>query len=728
MPKAAPLVLVVDDDAATRLLVREVLEPSGMRVLEAIDGEDALCQQAAYRPEAILLDILMPRLDGFEVLRRVRQRPAGAMTPIMVMTSRDDAEAVERAFELGATDFLSKPLSLPLLAHRMRYMLRAACAFQELHESARRLARAQRLARLAHWRMRDGLFEWASDPLLVFGGASESGRRSERGLRSTSRLPPFDLLSMVHPEDRALVAGALTQSQAHELDYRVLLPDGSVRLVHQDAEPDPSGPPGALFGATQDVTAVRRAEQQVMRLAFFDEATSLPNREFWRRAVATSALRGAVISIDLGISRIKDSLGAADDKVLLAAVARVLAVVEVDAACPRCPIPGEISMVPDPERWDGAALVARVGDDELAVMLRHWPADKVQAVAIRLERALGESFLVEDAEISIAASLGVAASSEGSDQSSVAQAAHAAMVTCRELGRSSAVVFDAAAAARSKRRLELSRLLHRAVAHLRMSDEAPEFALHYQPKIELGSGQLTGVEALLRWRPPGHGNVPPDEFVPIAEDTGVIVPLGEWVLRQACAQAARWLQAGLALRVAVNVSARQLRDPGFVVVVRRAAAGAELSLALLELELTEHVTMHDLDHSVTVLRELRDLGVQIALDDFGIGYSSLSYLSKLPIDVIKIDRSFILPVGKVAAAEAIPTAIIAMARSLGLRVVAEGVETIEQAEFLDKQGASELQGYLFARPMPAAELESLLGGGVHLATGERGRRMPSAAD
>lgn len=709
MHRAAPLVLVVDDDAATRLLVREVLEPSGLRVLEAVDGEDALGQQAVHRPEAILLDVFMPRLDGFEVLRRVRQRPSGAMTPIMIMTSRDDAEAVELAFELGATDFLSKPLSLPLLAHRMRYMLRAACAFQELHESARRLARAQRLARLAHWRVRDGRFEWASDPLLVFGATFESGRRSP------SRLPPFDLLSMVHPEDLELVAGALTQAQAHELDYRVLLPDGSVRLVHQDAELDPSGPPGALFGATQDVTAVRRAEQQVMRLAFFDEATSLPNREFWRRSVATSALCGAVISIDLGISRIKDSLGAADDKVLLAAVARVLAVVEIDAACPRCPEPSEISFVPHPDRWDGAALVARVGDDELAVMLRRWPAEKVHAVASRLEHVLGESFLVEDAEITIAASLGVAVSSDSSDQASVAQAAHSAMVTCRELGRSSAVVFDAAAASRSKRRLELSQLLHRAVAHLRLNDEAPEFALHYQPKIELGSGQLTGVEALLRWRPPGHGNVPPDEFVPIAEDTGVIVPLGEWVLRQACAQAARWLHAGLALRVAVNVSARQLRDPGFVVVVRRAAARAELSLGLLELELTEHVTMHDLDHSVAVLRELRELGVQIALDDFGIGYSSLSYLSRLPIDVIKIDRSFILPVGKVAAAEAIPTAIIAMARSLGLRVVAEGVETLEQAEFLDRQGASELQGYLFARPMPAAELESLPGRGLHLA-------------
>lgn len=723
MSRPGALVLVVDDDASTRLLARETLEGAGLRVLEACDGEEGLRQQAVHRPNAILLDVLMPRLDGFEMLRRVRQRATGAMTPIMIMTSRDDAEAVERAFGLGATDFLAKPLSLPLLAHRMRYMLRAAGAFQELHESAHRLARAQRLARLAHWRMRDGRFEWASDPWLVFGAVTDAGRRA------SSQPPPLDLLSMVHPEDRALVGEAMSHAQPHQLDYRVLLPDGSVRLVRQDAEPDPGGSPGALFGATQDVTAVRRAEQQVMRLAFFDEATALPNREFLRRVLATATPQGheTVISIDLGISRIKDSLGAADDKVLLAAVARVVAAVEREASCPRCPPSGD-AMVPHPERWDGAVLVARLGDDELAVLLRRWSPESVELLVGRLERALGESFLVEDAEITIAASLGVAAVTEGCDLARVAQAAHTAMVTCRELGRNSAVVFDAAAAARSRRRLELSQLLHRAVAQLRHGAETSEFTLHYQPKIELGSGQLTGVEALLRWRPPGHGAVAPDEFVPIAEDTGVIVPLGEWVLRQACAQAARWLHAGLALRVAVNVSARQLRDPGFVVLVRRAAAGAELSLALLELELTEHVTMHDLEHSVAVLRELRHLGVQIALDDFGIGYSSLSYLSKLPVDVVKIDRSFILPVGKVPTAEAIPAAIIAMARSLGLRVVAEGVETIEQAEFLDRHGASELQGYLFARPMPAAELEVLLGGSRRLASGERGWAAATPSD
>lgn len=726
-PPPAPLVLVVDDDQATRWLAREVLEVAGFVVLEASDGDEALHLQAMHRPEALLLDLCMPRLDGYEVIRRVRQRTVGAVTPIMVMTTKGDVDAIERAFELGASDFLLKPLTLPLLGHRIRYMLRAAAAFQDAQESARRLARAQRLARVVHWRMRDGRFAWASDPLVVFG-VMTSGRGAG------SRPQTMDLLSMVHPDDLARVAEAMQRPQAHQLDYRVILPDGSLRQVHQDAEPDPAGPAGSLFGATQDVTAMRVAEQEIIRLAFYDEATGLPNREFLRRYLARAAAEHgpwvSVVSIDLGIARIKDSLGAADDAVLLAAIARVIEQVALGAGCPRCLRADRRGCAGvEPEHWEGELVVARVADDELAVALRGRPHLDVLALVEQLAQALARSFRVEDSEVVIAASVGVASSpGHVEDPRLVAHCAHVAMASSRELGRSAAMVFDAELDARGQRKMEVSRLLHRAVARLRQPAEASEFVLHYQPKIDLATGLLTGVEALLRWRPPEHDEVFPDQFIPIAEATGVIVPLGEWVLREACQQGARWVSGGVPMRVAVNISARQLRDPGFVAQVVRAANQRGFSPALLELEITEHVTMHDLEHAVRVLRELKSLGVQIALDDFGMGYSSLSYLSQLPIDVLKIDRSFILPVGKVASAEAIPSAIIAMARSLGLRVVAEGVETIAQAEFLDRQGASELQGYLFARPMPAAELDLLLAtGGRRFASAGTQRRASSSS-
>lgn len=616
-----PLVMIVDDDEATRLLAREALTAAGFGTLEAVDGNDALHRHAIHRPDALLLDVNMPGLDGYEVCRRIRQRPLGAVTPILIMTAKGDVEAVERAFAVGATDFLHKPLPLQLLAHRVRYMLRAAAAFQEVRENAARLGRAQRRA---------------------------------------------------------------------------------------------------------------------VKLAFFDEETRLPNREFLRRYLARAiegpgqsgsllACRGreagralAVVSIDLGITRMRDSLAAPSQAVLMAAIERVVSCVGGADELPRGD--GDTAT---PEEWCGDALVARVGDDELKVVVCGREFAAAAALGRQLADALAEPIQVADAEVTLTASAGLASYPDPVSQiREVAASARVAMVHGRDLGRGDLEIFDAELERRGRHRLEVSHLLHRAVAKLNprlaliigtAGGERPaqEFRLHYQPKIDPGSGKLTGVEALLRWSPAGHPDIGPDQFIPIAEKTGAIVPIGEWVLREACAQGARWMEAGIPLRVAVNISARQLREPSFVNTVLRAASAAGFSTSLLELEITEHVTMHDFERAVGVLQSLRELGVQIALDDFGIGYSSLSYLSRLPIDSLKIDRSFILPVGKVASAEAIPIAIIAMANSLGLRVVAEGVETVAQAEFLDRQGACELQGFLFARPMAPSELDRLLASEAH---------------
>ncbi len=631
----APLVMIVDDDDSTRMLAREALVSAGFQTLEAVDGHEALHHQAVHRPDAILLDINMPGLDGYEVCRRIRQRPVGSVTPILVMTVKDDVEAIELAFAAGATDFLLKPLHLPLLAHRVRYMLRAATAFQEVRDNAARLGRAQRRA---------------------------------------------------------------------------------------------------------------------VKLAFFDEETRLPNREFLRRylgraiegpgrAESLLTCRGhergrplAVISIDLGITRMRDSLAAPAQAVLMAAIERVVELAGGAAGLPRGD--GETTT---PEEWCGDALVARAGDDELTVVVRGRDFAAAAALGRRLSEELAAPIAIADSEMTLAASVGLASYPEPvRELREVAASARVAMVHGRDLGRGNLEIFDAELERRGRRRLEISHLLHRAVAKLNprpalslglgsgpslglgsgpgsgdASRPPAEFRLHYQPKIDPSTGKLAGVEALLRWSPAGHPDIGPDQFIPIAETTGAIVAIGEWVLREACAQGTRWMEAGIPLRVAVNVSARQLREPSFVSTVVRAAAAAGFPTSLLELEITEHVTMHDFERAVSVLQALRDLGVQIALDDFGIGYSSLSYLSRLPIDSLKIDRSFILPVGKVASAEAIPIAIIAMANSLGLRVVAEGVETVAQAEFLDRQGACELQGFLFARPMSPGELDRLLSSEAH---------------
>ncbi|MEZ4361841.1 MAG: EAL domain-containing protein [Kofleriaceae bacterium] len=717
-----PLVLVVDDDDSTRWLARAALVGAGFAVIEASHGGEALTSQAVHRPDALLLDITMPVLDGYEVCRRIRQRPVGSVTPIMVMTVLDDVEAIETAYAAGATDFLVKPLNLALLPHRVRYMLRAAAAIAAARESARRLARAQRLARLAHWQLIGGQFEWSCDPSALFADPEQQPERAP------AAVAPDGLLPLVHPEDRARVAMAISSQEAHRLDFRVLLPDGSVRLVHQEAEIDPLGPPGALFGATQDVTAMRLAEQRIVRLAYFDEETGLPNREFLRAFLARevdAATPLAVISIELGVARVQDALATSARLLVGAALDRVQRQVREavhDPARVRWERPGD-----DPRQWDGDALVARVGDDEAAVAVR-LGVDEARGLAEQLTVALASSFTIQESEIVLAASVGLACYPDAvTAPADVARCARAAMVHSRELGRGSVALFDVALERSGRERLEISRLLHRSISSLRTTCASTEFELYYQPKIAPSTGGLTGVEALLRWRPSGGGPISPDRFIPIAEATGIIVPLGAWVLRAACEQGARWFRQGSQLRVAVNISARQLREPNFAAFVIATAEQAGYPTELLELEITERVTVHDFAHAVAVLRELRELGVRIALDDFGIGYSSLGYLSTLPIDTLKIDRSFILQVGNTPAAEAIPIAIIAMARSLGLHVVAEGVETVAQAEFLEREGAEELQGFLFARPMPAEELDRLLAqGGARWSQGHPSARGTGA--
>ena len=439
-----------------------------------------------------------------------------------------------------------------------------------------------------------------------------------------------------------------------------------------------------LLGAAIDVTEQRRAEARITHMAHHDALTGLPNRTLFAvrltEAIAEQARTGAgaaLLCLDLDkFKLVNDTLGHPAGDALLRTVAERI------TACLR-----------------GEDLVARLGGDEFAVLLRDPEPATVAAIAGRIVEALSRPVRLGGRECQIGVSIGIARLPEhGTDSDTLLRNADLALYRAKADGGSVAHGFEAAmdSWARSRRRRETD--LHEAFAR-------GDLALAFQPVVGVRSRAIVGFEALLRWHHPVEGAISPAEFVPLAEESGLIVPIGAWVLRQACAEASLWVDP---VRVAVNLSPVQFRDPGLVATVREALALSGLAPHRLELEVTESVLLAASEANVATLHALRDLGVRIAMDDFGTGYCSLSYLQKFPFDKIKIDRSFVSQLGENAHSTAIVRAVIGLGASLGIVTVAEGVETEAQFAHLREEGCEEVQGYLFGRPAPAAQAGALI--------------------
>ena len=460
--------------------------------------------------------------------------------------------------------------------------------------------------------------------------------------------------------------------------------DGSKRFVQTSGEPvfDAEGRFRGFRGVSRDVTQAMLVEQKVHELARYDSLTGLPNRSMFLgeldRAIARAQRHGAefaVAFIDLDrFKTINDTLGHdAGDELLKAMAERLrLALRRTD-------------------------LVARLGGDEFVVLLDGGSSGtELLTVAQKMLAAIGQPLTIQGCSFLVTCSIGIGRyPADGADAAALLKHADAAMYLAKDKGKNNVQFYTAELAGLASRQFELESALRLGIAR-------DELLLHYQPKVEVASGRLLGVEALVRWERPGHGLVPPLQFIPLAEERGLIVALGQWVIERCCRQIRDWRSAGLrSLPVAINLSARQFADDGLIGKIEAAMARYGVTPADLEVELTESVLMADPERSGEVLGHLRRLGIRISIDDFGTGYSSLSYLKRFPAQTVKIDRSFVDDV-------AITEAVIAMAHSLGLTVVAEGVETDDQHGVLRRLGCDQAQGYRFGRPMAASELAALL--------------------
>jgi diguanylate cyclase (GGDEF)-like protein len=489
-----------------------------------------------------------------------------------------------------------------------------------------------------------------------------------------------------------LDAACETPNQNQRGEFRLRDHDGAwryVEAVYRNLSDTPDI--GGIVLNARDISERKALEGELAHRAFHDPLTELPNRallvERLQQALARGVRNGrtaAVLFVDLDDFKvINDSLGHRLGDQLLVGVAQRL------RACVR---PGDTA--------------ARLGGDEFVVLLEDMGSeDEAACVAERFLDGLQAPFVLEGHDVYVGASVGIATSRHaGTLPDDLLREADVAMYAAKAKGKRHYVVFDPAMEARPRERLALETDLRRAL-------ERGEFRLHYQPIVELNSGQIQGVEALLRWQHPERGVVSPSEFIPVAEETGLIVPIGRWVLLDACMQLRAWQTgdpAGEALFVSVNLAARQFMDPGLVEDVAAALRDSGLASSCLKLEITESAAMEAGIGTIQTLQALKGLGVQLAIDDFGTGYSSLSYLKRFPVDTLKIDRSFVDGLGSDPQDTAIVQSVIALARTLSLSVTAEGIETPKQLEELLALRCDEGQGYYFARPQPSEAVADLL--------------------
>jgi predicted signal transduction protein with EAL and GGDEF domain len=696
-------VLIVDDDLVTRRLLREAVRQAGFQAIEAASGMAAVAYCRLCRPDVVLLDIVMPGLDGFATCEAIRALPDLAHVPVVMITGLDDTASINRAFEIGATTFITKPVNLILLVHRLRYIVRGQAIADRLRDSEARIARAQRLAKLGYW-------EWDS---LTRRVRCSDGVRDIFGFDEAQSPQAWpDFLRFVDPADRDRVAHArdeaIRQHTGHGIEYRIRRDDGTARFVREETEISISAGCGGsgvrILSTFQDISDRRLAEEQVRTLACFDSVTGLPNRAYLREilghALGNSRRReglSAVIHLDLDhFKRINDSFGhGAGDGILREVASRLTECVRRGDPMPQDKLDALDLSGPTVRSED---TVAHLGGDAFVILLTEIrrPEDAAKA-AQRLARALKKPFLVEGTEVELTASMGLSVFPvDGEDESGLLKNAEAAMYHAKDRGRDRYQFFMAALNVRAVQRFALETALRRAL-------DRNEMSVHYQPQIDLIRRRVIGVEALLRWYHPQIGPIPPDQFIPIAEETGLIVPIGEWVVEEACRQAAVWEAEDLPpLRIAVNVSAVQFRQRRFAQRMEGLLAQAPRNGTSFEFELTESVLLDNTQDSIAILNALAELGASVAIDDFGIGYSSLSYLRRIPLSAVKIDRSFIRDVTSDEDDAAIVSALIALAHTLRLRVVGEGAEDPQQLAFLIARNCDEVQGYFFSPPMEGA--------------------------
>ena len=689
--------LIVDDSEINRDMLARRLTRRGYEICMAESAHGLLERVRKENIDLILLDIEMPEITGLDALKALRQYYSPIQLPIIMVTARNQSEDVIAALELGANDYLTKPIDFPIALARIKTQLSHKRAENALRESEERYALAARGAN-------DGLWDWNLVADMIYFSPRWKATLGYQDHEIGSS--PEEWFGRIHESDRDLVKRRISDHQNgvvphFESEIRMLHKDGTYRwmLSRGVMVRDESGKPLRMAGSQTDITEGKVA----------DPLTGLPNRLFFierllrlieQRKRRTDALF-AVLFLDLdGFKMINDSLGhMVGDKLLISVSKRLLDCLRSNDLVARA---------------DEPFTVARLGGDEFAILLDHLnTAADAKAVADRLMQELNRPFELDEKEIFTTVSIGIALSSSGYlYPEEFLRDADTAMYRAKSTGKARSEIFDADMRATITSRLQLE-------TDLRHALHRQEFRNVYQPIVLLATGQVAGFEALLRWQHPERGLLGPAEFIPVAEETGLIRELGWWNLREACRQICEWkirLNGFSALIMSVNLSVKQFQQPNLVGDIRALLQELSLPAETLQLELTESSVMTDPHTAISMLEQIKAQGICLAIDDFGTGYSSLSYLHRFPLNTVKIDRSFTSTMGNGGDGIQIVKTIMPLASNLGFDVVAEGVETQEQVWLLKELKCKYAQGYYFSKPLTAVAAEEFLAGQPSLAS------------
>jgi diguanylate cyclase (GGDEF)-like protein len=684
-------VLIIDDDPAFTLLASETLEQAGFDARIASNSNDAVASFEKDKPDLVLLDVELPGSNGFDLCATLRIMSPAIDVPIVMVTGHDDTASIAQAYQVGATDFIHKPVLWPTLPHRIGFILRA-------RDNMRALQASEQKNRALLQALPDTIFIVGRDGVLLehITGDDKSNGKSLVGKQLEQVLPS----GVAHAARQAVTGVIRCELSAYEF---VVGRGKDQRSYEARLRPQSDG---TLLIVTRDTTERQKAKARIEYLAYYDILTGLANRQQFVRqaggAIAAAKESGhmmALLYLDLDrFKRINDNLGHSVGDALLKNVARRL---EQSTRTS--------DILSSPSESQRQARVARLGGDEFVVLLTGLTDEAhTSAVANRIRQSLAEPLDCGGHRLVVTPSIGIALyPQDGTDIEDLLVKADMAMYQAKDQGRNGIAFYGHSMALRSLGRLELEN-------DLRAAFQSGDFQIYYQPKIELASGAIIGVEALLRWHHATRGWIAPDIFIPVAEETGLIAELGDWVIREACKQLNAWASEGLGhLTIAVNVSVQQFARADFVESVLRTLWQYGVKPEQLELEITETLLMRNVDDTTACMKRFRAAGVTLSIDDFGTGYSSLGYLRQFPVDALKIDRSFVKDLHTSDDDAAICAAIIAMARELKLKVIAEGVANVEQLEFLRKHRCDQAQGYLISKPIPVADLERLLRDAEH---------------